>query len=169
MGIIADAVCCIDSGDIIEKSKRSDSLLNTSNIKRSLGLSTSKTIPSSEIRLQLSSSLQHVKTLSSLPISTLNVIRHQYGDPHLYYEVIKPLGHGTDGHVFKIMHKTTGIVRAMKVIPKNNLKPGFTEDEIESEITILKNLDHPKIIKIYEIYSDSDNYYPVSKNKVKYN
>lgn len=43
MGIIADAVCCIDSEDIIEKSKLSDSLLNTSNVKRPLGLSTSKT------------------------------------------------------------------------------------------------------------------------------
>ncbi len=51
----------------------------------------------------------------------------------------------------------------MKIIPKNNLKPGFTEDEIEQEINILKNLDHPHVIKIYEVYNDDDYYYLINE------
>ena len=51
----------------------------------------------------------------------------------------------------------------MKIIPKNNLKPGFTDKDIIHEITIMKNLDHPHIIKLYEFYIDEENYYLINE------
>ena len=57
-----------------------------------------------------------------MPISNRNVIRQQSGNPLDYYDIIKKIGKGTFGTVYKVMHKKTGIIRAMKVIPKNNLR-----------------------------------------------
>ena len=159
MGIVEDIVCCVNKEDIIKKEKLNDSFERTS----SFPISNIKTLPSSEIKVHTMKNQIKVNSLSNLPISTLNVIRKKEGDPLSNYEVIKTLGNGTYGNVYKVIHKTTGNVRAMKIIPKNNLKAGFTESEIETEITILKNLDHPKIIKIYEFYNDNDNYYLINE------
>lgn len=46
----------------------------------------------------------------------------------------------------------------MKSIKKTSL---IQEDEIKifSELVILKNLDHPHIVKLYELFQDDKNYY----------
>ena len=48
-------------------------------------------------------------------------------------------------------NKNTGIIRAMKEIIKSSI---LQEDEVSlfNEIRILKELDHPNIIKIYELF-----------------
>ena len=51
----------------------------------------------------------------------------------------------------------------MKIIPKDNLRPGFTDKDIRREINIMKNLDHPHVIKIYEFYKDENNYYLINE------
>ena len=58
---------------------------------------------------------------------------------------------GAYGYVNKVIHKTTGMIRAMKVIKKTSL---IKEDEqnMFGEMNILKNLDHPNIIKLYELF-----------------
>ena len=63
------------------------------------------------------------------------------------YQKIKRIGKGSYGSVYKVIKKNTNIIRAMKVIPKN-----FQKDnkEILREIDILKNLDHPNVMKIFE-------------------
>ena len=61
------------------------------------------------------------------------------------------------------MNKKTGIIRAMKVIPRNNLKCGFTEEDINQEIDILKKLEHPHIIKLFEFYTFKKNYYLINE------
>lgn len=50
----------------------------------------------------------------------------------------------------------------MKSIKKSSL---ILEDEkkIFSELVILKNLDHPHIVKLYELYQDIDNYYLITE------
>jgi calcium-dependent protein kinase len=37
------------------------------------------------------------------------------------------------------------------------------EEKLFSELNILKNLDHPNIIKLYELYQDSKNYYLITE------
>ena len=52
------------------------------------------------------------------------------------YEIKEMIGQGGFGKVYKVIHKVTGMVRALKVIPKSKLKKEFEEKLIE-ETTIL--------------------------------
>ena len=171
MGLSMDKFCCIDSSDLLLKQQQISSLTESSiptennfynNFIRS-NTPPRKSLPSNEINFQPLYKIKPLKSLSNLPIGTVNVIRKQVGDPNMNYTVIKALGHGSFGHVFKVVHKITGNIRSIKVIPKNNIKTGFTKDEIIQEINILKSLDHPHIIKMFEFYVDDNNYYLVNE------
>jgi len=68
------------------------------------------------------------------------------------------MGEGSFGTVFKGVNKSTGFERAIKVMSKKykkNLK-GF-----HNEIHIMKNVDHPNIIKFYEAFQDKKYIYVV--------
>ncbi len=84
----------------------------------------------------------------------------QKGDRLDNYEKIKRVGKGSYGAVFKVMNKNTQKIRAMKVIPKYIQKDN---DEILREIYILKHLDHPNVMKIYEFLEDDKNYYLIEE------
>ena len=171
MGLAIDKFCCIDSTDLLQKEQQNSSLTERSiqpenTFYNNFILSNSlrrKSLPSNEINFQPIRKNIPLKSLSNLPIGTSNIIRKQIGDPNINYSILKALGHGSFGHVFKVVHKVTGNIRSIKVIPKNNLKPGFTKDEIIQEINILKSLDHPHIIKMFEFYVDENNYYLVNE------
>ena len=171
MGLSMDKFCCIDSSDLLLKQQQISSLTESSiptennfynNFIRS-NTPPRKSLPSNEINFQPLYKIKPLKSLSNLPIGPSNIIRKQIGDPNINYSILKALGHGSFGHVFKVVHKKTGNIRSIKVIPKNNLKPGFTKDEIIQEINILKSLDHPHIIKMFEFYVDENNYYLVNE------
>ena len=175
MGVILDEVCCIRSIDFSDNEnyhstksrstrKESDNKLQTYN-DIYYNSSLLKSLPENEINNQTlkNNSRKEFKSLKNLPINTQNIIRKQSGNPLDYYDVLKKLGKGTFGTVYKIMHKTTGTIRAMKVIPKNSMKRGFTDDDIIQEINILKTLEHPHIIKLYEFFTFKDNYYLINE------
>ena len=84
----------------------------------------------------------------------------QKGDTISDYQKLKRIGKGSYGSVFKVMKKSTNLIRAMKVIPKNFQKDN---NEILREINILKNLDHPNVMKIYEFLEDDKNYYLIQE------
>ena len=79
-------------------------------------------------------------------------------DPLEEYEIIKSLGKGTFGEVFLVKNKIINIKRAMKKIKKDP-ELDLTDEEIFNEINILKKIEHPNIIKIFEFYITSDAYY----------
>jgi calcium-dependent protein kinase len=76
------------------------------------------------------------------------------------YQKIKRIGKGSYGSVYKVMKKNTNIIRAMKVMPKNFQK---NNQEILREIDIIKNLDHPNVMKIFEFLEDEKNYYLIEE------
>ena len=165
-----DKMCCIDTNEIFENSNFRNTINNSIMGKEEdsrnfspLPSSSLKSLPISDINTTPSKAKPTIHSLSRLPISTKNVIRKQSGNPFENYKLLKKLGQGTFGQVYKIIHKKTGNIRAMKIIPKNNLKPGFTDKDIIHEITIMKNLDHPHIIKLYEFYIDENNYYLINE------
>jgi len=78
------------------------------------------------------------------------------------YKIEKTLGSGTYGVVYKAIRKATGEKRAIKKIKRMNKDKGF-EGKLVHEIDILKHLDHPNIIKIYEFYTTEKEFYVVSE------
>ena len=179
MGVLINEVCCIDSsfmadsendnfipGQIMDsQGKNMSSYKPTFENNKFCHSSLLKQLPLNEIKYSSRKNIlqKEVRSLSQLPISTETVIRKQSGSPLDYYDIIKKIGKGTFGTVYKVMHKNTGIIRAMKVIPKNNLKCGFTDEDIIQEINILKKLEHPHIIKLYEFYTFQKNYYLITE------
>ncbi len=119
--------------------------------------------PSSEIILNNPDKKNLIKSISNLPIGLGTIIRKNTKKPDENYIISKSLGEGGYGNVVKVIHKNTGQVRAMKIIPKNNLQPGYTEQEIFREINILKKLEHPYIMKLYEFYSDEEFFYLINE------
>ena len=84
-------------------------------------------------------------------------------NPWENYEFIENLGKGTFGIVQKVFLYSTNDFRAMKIIPKENLKKGIAHSALIDEIKILKELDHPNILKLYEFYEDKKNFYLISE------
>ena len=76
------------------------------------------------------------------------------------YQKIKRIGKGSYSSVYKVKNKNSNLIRAMKIIPKNFQKDNT---EIMREIEILKNLDHPNVMKIYEFLEDDKNYYIIEE------
>lgn len=75
------------------------------------------------------------------------------------YEVErKKLGQGSYGSVSKCIQKSTGAQRALKTIPKASMK---NLDRLRAEISIMKIMDHPNIIKLHETFEDARNLYLV--------
>lgn len=116
--------------------------------------------PLKEILLDKNS---QIKTLSTVPVNTKTIIRKLKGSPFEFNDVVDLLGVGSYGKVYKIRHKNTGLIRAMKVISKRQLKNNYDEKEIQNEIEVLKNVCHPNIIKLYEVYNDSESYYLINE------
>jgi len=79
-----------------------------------------------------------------------------------YYKVGKTLGEGAYGKVYYVQHRTTGMVRAMKAIKKKSVLKE-EQEKLFSEVSILKDLDHPHIVKLYELYQDDNYYYLITE------
>ena len=68
------------------------------------------------------------------------------------------------GNVYKVEHKVTKEIRAMKII-KNPLSAlgNPLDKKFLKEISVLKELEHPNIIKIFEYYIDEHYHYIVTE------
>ena len=76
------------------------------------------------------------------------------------YNVEKQLGEGGYGRVFLVRHKKMNLLRAMKMISVNSKNE---EEQTDEEIDLLKQLDHPNIVKLFEYFSDKDKYYLITE------
>ena len=82
------------------------------------------------------------------------------------YEKIEKLGEGAYGSVYKVRRKNSTsreIIRALKEISKESICDPENEEEIRNEIEVLKNLDHPNIMKIFEFFEDDNNMYLITE------
>ena len=88
-------------------------------------------------------------------------IKKGKGDPYEEYELMNYLGEGGYGKVYKVKHKLTGQYRAMKIIKcKSSSKKH--EEQIKKEIEILKSLDHPNILKLYEFFCNEKTFFIIN-------
>lgn len=76
------------------------------------------------------------------------------------YEEIQKLGAGAFGEVILSLHKPSGTKRAVKIISKVSLCGQQEDNEyLIKEFKILRELDHPHILKCYEVFENENNYY----------
>ena len=98
---------------------------------------------------------------SSVIKLTNNIIIGDYKkDAEKEYKKLQILGEGAFSIVYEAQNRITDIKRAMKIIKKgpNESKNEEKEKEIINEINILKTMDHPNIVKIFEFYSNEESY-----------
>lgn len=77
------------------------------------------------------------------------------------YIVIRVVGEGGYGQVKEVVEKKSGCKRAMKSIQIKYLKKSEIEN-IDREVKTLKNLDHPGVLKIFQVYKESDYFHIIT-------
>ena len=80
-----------------------------------------------------------------------------HGDIAKSYTIISNLGKGSFGSVYKALHKHTESLRSIKVVKKENLSTDLRQKLLQ-EVEILKSLDHPNILKIFEVFEDDKSF-----------
>jgi len=103
-----------------------------------------------------------LKEESKIAISNSLFISEIKEVPEKKYKIKKLLGEGSFGRVFLAQNIITSELIAMKQIPKTS-EDLLSDSEIINEIEILKNLDHPDIVRIMEFYNTEDNYYIINE------
>lgn len=78
------------------------------------------------------------------------------------YKILTVLGQGAFSVVYKAIHRKTNNLRCIKKIKISNFTKA-DEESIMNEIKILKVIDHPHIMKIFEYYEKSDYLYIVTE------
>ena len=84
---------------------------------------------------------------------------HQMQD---VYELIGLIGEGRYGRVHLAIHKILNVPRAIKIINKRSISDTKAHVKFLNEINVLKIVDHPNIIKLYEFFEDACNFYLVT-------
>lgn len=105
-----------------------------------------------------SKNLEHNKTNSNLSVSL--ILPKSISLYKSIYSEISKLGFGGFSEVKLCLHIPSQQKRAIKIIPKDIISIESIDNKHSlKEMTLLKNLNHPNIIKAYEIYEDSMKFY----------
>ena len=97
-----------------------------------------------------------------IEVTNQSLVEEQSGNPYKKYKIIEKTGDGAYGSVYSAINIITGAKIAMKKILK--IQENKVDDmEIKNEIDILKKLDHPNIVKIYEFYNSDSNYFIITE------
>ena len=79
-------------------------------------------------------------------------------DPDEDYKRLNFLGEGSFASVYRVQNRYTDVICAMKIIKKNFSCSAEDEKDIFNEINILRMMDHPGVLKLFEFYSNKQNY-----------
>ncbi|KHJ88336.1 hypothetical protein OESDEN_11874, partial [Oesophagostomum dentatum] len=82
-------------------------------------------------------------------------------DPHVgKYKLLKTIGKGNFAKVKLAKHTITGQEVAIKIIDKTALNPSSLQ-KLFREVKIMKQLDHPNIVKLYQVMENEQTLYLV--------
>ena len=95
---------------------------------------------------------------SVIKLTSSTIIGDSKIDAEKDYKKLQILGEGSFSIVYEAQNRITDIMRAMKIIKKKSNSSKEDENEIINEINILKTMDHPNIVKIFEFYSNNEYY-----------
>ncbi len=86
--------------------------------------------------------------LKEINIKGNDFITDKSQNPSEFYDKLADLGEGSFGKIFKVRHKMSESIRALKMIDGYELD----KEKVLREFEVLKTLSHPNIIKIYDVY-----------------
>ena len=82
------------------------------------------------------------------------------------YKIEETIGEGTYGKVKLATHIKLNEKVAIKFINKKKLQKG-DDERIKNEIKIITKLNHPNILKAFEVFDDETNYYIVMERPIR--
>ena len=91
--------------------------------------------------------------------NNIKIIVEENMDPFAKYSNMTLIKEGRFSAVYTVVHSVTGKKRVMKIFHKKRIKDEFTQDDLANQIEILKNLSHPNIIKLFEVFTYNFNIY----------
>ena len=121
----------------------------------------SKNITPAETKKQNSAKFSRDENALGLgiKIDTSQLVKERTTDIDENYVIEKNIGEGGFGQVKLVRHKQLNEVRALKVVSKDNFSLE-KQEEIRNEIRILRKMDHPNIVKLYEFH-ESEKYFNI--------
>ena len=97
----------------------------------------------------------------SIPINVCNLIQEGKGLLSSKYQILTKLAHGATGTVFIAKNIITEQTVGIKLTEKN--KNIANQQQIQNEIFLLKNLNHPHILRLFEFYESPTAFYMISE------
>jgi calcium-dependent protein kinase len=95
---------------------------------------------------------------AQMTFSKESLINHLNCSIKDHYEIVSQIGKGGYSKVFEVRNKTTNAIHACKYISKLKMNEKTLKRTLR-EINMLKKLDHPNIIKLYEVYESKRSIY----------
>ena len=83
------------------------------------------------------------------------------------YRIEETIGEGTYGKVKLATHIKLNEKVAIKFINKKKLTNAGDDERIKNEINIITKLNHPNILKAFEVFEDDNNYYIVMERPIR--
>jgi len=106
---------------------------------------------------------KEIHSLKDFKITHSDFISEKSGNIEKEYSLLSPpIGRGAYGEVRRAVHKKTNVLRAVKIIFKD-YSDKEDQERLINEVNILRDLDHPNIMKIIEFYQDTKAFYIVSE------
>ena len=134
---------------------------NTSKVEDSKNAS--KKEPPREKNVNINAVFEEIMDLKELQLKGAMLISETGGKPREKYETIDTIAPVSSGIIKKVRHKLTGKTRAMRIIKKELIEVREEETLLFKELALLRSLDHPNIIKLYEFYKDEKYFYILSE------
>jgi serine/threonine protein kinase len=135
-------------------------LPEASNNVESSSFASSRTLQANSIGSGSRENLQSAKRNSKDVPSFLHKFERVLGHVNQYV-LFEELGRGMQGAVYKCLNRDDSKTYAMKCLENASLKKrrkvGSSVSRLKNEIEVMKKLDHPNLVRLYEVIDDVKN------------
>lgn len=101
--------------------------------------------------------------MTQLPITAGAFVRLQGSQLKEHYTIREKIHIGAVSSIRRLTCKLTGDERVLKVVHKRALRTATQHENLLKQFNLIKSLDHPNILKMYEYFEDDKNYYFVAE------